>query len=120
LSWLIAVVGLWITRRNNLKVPAWAWNVAIWSAPIPVLASSIGWMFTEMGRQPWIVFSLMKTQDAVSPGVTGLEVLVSLIGFTAVYGALAVVEFKILLAAIKQGPEEQLIAADSNKLAVAY
>lgn len=120
LSWLIAVVGLWITRRNNLKVPAWAWNVAIWSAPIPVLASSIGWMFTEMGRQPWIVFSLMKTQDAVSPGVTGLEVLVSLIGFTAVYGALAVVEFKILLAAIKLGPEEQLIAADSNKLAVAY
>jgi cytochrome d ubiquinol oxidase subunit I len=77
-------------------------------------------MFTEMGRQPWIVFLLMKTQDAVSPGVTGLEVLVSLIGFTAIYGALAVVEFKILLAAIKLGPEEQLIAADSNKLAVAY
>jgi cytochrome d ubiquinol oxidase subunit I len=120
LSWIIAVVGLWITRRNNLKLPTWAWNVAIWSAPIPVLASSIGWMFTEMGRQPWIVFSLMKTEDAVSPGVTGLEVLVSLIGFTAVYSVLAVVELKILLAAIKQGPEQQVLQSDPNKLAVAY
>jgi cytochrome d ubiquinol oxidase subunit I len=120
LSWLVAVVGLWLTRRNNLEVPKWAWNVAIWSAPIPVLAISIGWMFTEMGRQPWIVFSLMKTADAVSPGVTGIEVLVSLIGFTLIYGVLAVVEMKILLAAIRKGPEEVKTSEESDKLAVAY
>jgi cytochrome d ubiquinol oxidase subunit I len=120
LSWLVAVVGLWLTRRNNLEVPKWAWNVAIWSAPIPVLAISIGWMFTEMGRQPWIVFSLMKTADAVSPGVSGLEVLVSLIGFTLIYGVLAVVEMKILLAAIQKGPEEVQVSEESDKLAVAY
>lgn len=120
LSWLVAVVGLWLTRRNNLEVPKWAWNVAIWSAPIPVLAISIGWMFTEMGRQPWIVFSLMKTADAVSPGVSGLEVLVSLIGFTLIYGVLAVVEMKILLAAIQKGPEEVQASEESDKLAVAY
>ncbi|NSL43001.1 cytochrome ubiquinol oxidase subunit I, partial [Streptomyces sp. 8P21H-1] len=46
-----------------------------------------------MGRQPWIVFSLMKTSDAVSPNVSGLEVLISIIAFTIVYGILAVVEF---------------------------
>ncbi len=120
LSWLVAVVGLWLTRRNNLEVPKWAWNVAIWSAPIPILAISIGWMFTEMGRQPWIVFSLMKTADAVSPGVTGIEVLVSLIGFTLIYGVLAVVEMKILLAAIQKGPEEAKTSEESDKLAVAY
>ena len=120
LSWLVAVVGLWLTRRNNLEVPKWAWNVAIWSAPIPILAISIGWMFTEMGRQPWIVFSLMKTADAVSPGVTGIEVLVSLIGFTLIYGVLAVVEMKILLAAIQEGPEEVKTSEESDKLAVAY
>jgi cytochrome d ubiquinol oxidase subunit I len=113
-------VGLWITRRNNLELPKWAWNVAIWSAPIPVLASSIGWMFTEMGRQPWIVFSLMKTEAGVSPGVTALEVLVSLIGFTAIYSVLAIVEFKILMAAIKQGPQERDLQQEPNKLAVAY
>jgi cytochrome d ubiquinol oxidase subunit I len=117
---MIAVVGLWLTKRSNLNVPKWAWTVAIWTAPIPVLASSIGWLFTEMGRQPWIVFSLMKTADAVSPGVTALEVLVSLIGFTAVYGALAVVEFRILLAAIQKGPEDQVLDSEPNKLAVAY
>ena len=120
LSWLVAVVGLWLTRRNKLEVPKWAWNVAIWSSPIPVLAISIGWMFTEMGRQPWIVFSLMKTADAVSPGVTGIEVLVSLIGFTLIYGVLAVVELKILLAAIQKGPEEVKASEESDKLAVAY
>lgn len=120
LSMLIAAVGLWLTRRNNLNVPKWAWNVAIFSAPVPVIASSMGWMFTEMGRQPWLVFSLMKTADGVSPGVSGLEVLVSLIGFTAIYGVLAVVEMKILLDAIRKGPKEEKLPEDADKLAVAY
>ncbi len=62
----------------------------------------------------------MKTADAVSPGVTGIEVLVSLIGFTLIYGVLAVVEMKILLAAIRKGPEEVKTSEESDKLAVAY
>ena len=119
-AWLIAVVGLWMTRRGNLSLPKWAWNIAIWGAPIPVLAISIGWLFTEMGRQPWIVFSLMKTASGVSPGVSGAEVLTSLIGFTVVYGVLAVVEFKILLAAIKTGPVLESPEDSKDKMAVAY
>ena len=120
LSMLIAAVGLWITRRNNLNVPKWAWNVAIFAAPVPVLASSMGWMFTEMGRQPWLVFSLMKTADGVSPGVSGLEVLLSLVGFTLIYGVLAVVELKILLEAIKTGPKLEETPESTDELAVAY
>jgi len=52
-----------------------------------------------MGRQPWIVFGLMRTEDGVSPGVTGLEVLISLIAFTLIYGVLAVVEFRLIVRA---------------------
>ncbi len=68
LAAIISVVGLILTRKNaKREVPQWAWRVAIWSAPLPLLGSLVGWVFTEMGRQPWIVFGLMPTQDGVSP-----------------------------------------------------
>jgi len=105
LATLVSVVGLWITRKNR-SVPQWAWKVAVWTAPLPMLASLVGWIFTEMGRQPWIVFGVMTTESAVSPGVPGWAVLVSLIVFTVVYGALAVVEFKLIVKAAQAGPPE--------------
>lgn len=120
LSVLVAIVGLWLTRKGNLKLPTWAWNVAIWAAPIPVLAISLGWMFTEMGRQPWLVFSMLKTADGVSPGINGVDVLISLITFTAIYGVLAVVELKLLIKAAQTGPEEIQQSDDADKMAVAY
>jgi len=119
-SMLVAVTGLVLTRKWKYNLPNWVWNVAIWGAPLPVLGISIGWMFTEMGRQPWIVFKLMKTASAVSPGINGVDVLISLIVFTAIYGVLAVVELKLLLAAAQKGVEEQIVAEDADKMAVAY
>jgi len=59
-----------------------------------------------MGRQPWLVFGLLKTEDGVSPGVTGLTVLISLVAFTLVYGTLAVVEFKLIVKAARKGPAD--------------
>ncbi|MEY2694623.1 MAG: hypothetical protein RL142_971 [Actinomycetota bacterium] len=122
LAMLIAVVGLWLTRKGNIDLKKWQWNTAIWMSPMPLLAIAIGWMFTEMGRQPWIVFKLMKTADGVSPGVSASDVLISLIVFTLLYGVLAVVEFKLLMKAVKQGPNDDLIAEnkDADKLSVAY
>ncbi len=101
---LIAIVGLWLTRKGRLPRSRWVWKVAIWAMPLSLLAMIVGWIFTEMGRQPWIVFSLMKTQDGVSPGTTGLEVLISLLAFTAIYGTLAVVEFGLIKRAAQKGP----------------
>lgn len=103
---LIAIAGLWVTRKNAKRpVAGWMWKVAIWSAPLTLLGSLVGWVFTEMGRQPWIVFSLMLTEDGVSPSVPGWTVLISLIAFTLVYAALAVVEFGLILKAAQKGPE---------------
>ncbi|MFF1875710.1 cytochrome ubiquinol oxidase subunit I, partial [Kitasatospora herbaricolor] len=101
---LIAVVGLWITRKGRMPQRVWVWKVAIWAFPLSLLAMTVGWIFTEMGRQPWIVFSLMKTADGVSPNVTGLTVLISLVAFTAIYGVLAVVEFMLIKRAAQKGP----------------
>jgi cytochrome d ubiquinol oxidase subunit I len=120
LSGLIAVVGLWLTRKGRITLPGWVWRVAIWAAPLPVLAISVGWLFTEMGRQPWIVFGLFKTADAVSPNVSAFEVWVSLISFIAIYGALAVVEFKLLKRTAQEGPKDEVAESDEDKLAVAY
>lgn len=110
---LVSVVGLWMTRGGR-NVSGWAWKIAIWTAPVPMVASLVGWIFAEMGRQPWLVFGLMKTEDGVSPLVTGLEVLISLVAFTLVYGALAVIEFKLILAAVKTGPEEWASITDDS------
>jgi cytochrome d ubiquinol oxidase subunit I len=63
---------------------------------LPYVANSTGWIFTEIGRQPWIVYGLQKTADAVSPTVSAGEVLTSLVGFTVLYGALMVADVYLL------------------------
>ena len=103
---MISLVGLWVTRKGRLPENRWVWRAAVWSYPLPLLAMIVGWVFTEMGRQPWLVFGLLQTSDGVSPGVTGLTVLISLVAFTAIYGSLAVVEFRLIVKAAQKGPGE--------------
>lgn len=63
---------------------------------LPYLANTAGWLLTELGRSPWVVFGLMKIEDAVSPTVPAATVAVSLVGFTLVYGALMVADLYLL------------------------
>jgi cytochrome bd ubiquinol oxidase subunit I len=92
----------------------------------PLLGMSAGWIFTEMGRQPWIVFGQQLTADGVSPLTTTTEVWISLIGFTLLYGALAVVEVGLLLKNIKAGAPEDVVtdpydeSKDDKELYFAY
>jgi cytochrome d ubiquinol oxidase subunit I len=102
---LISLLFLWIMRKGRQPRNKWVWRIAIWSFPLPLGAMIIGWVFTEMGRQPWLVFGLLKTSAGVSPGTTGIEVLISLIAFTAIYATLAVVEFRLILKAAQAGPD---------------
>jgi len=104
-SVVTAITGLFLTRKGRSPKHRWMWRVGIWAFPLPLAAMIMGWIFTEMGRQPWIVFSLLKTSDAVSPNITGVDVLISLIVFTLLYGALAVVEFGLIKRAAQKGPE---------------
>ena len=108
----LAMVGaawmLWATRRRRMpsvgtREGRWLLRTAVVLPFLPLLANSFGWIFTEMGRQPWVVFGLLPTSAGVSPGTTTAEVLATLIGFTALYGALAVVEVKLLLTYIRKG-----------------
>ena len=83
----------------------WAWKLAVWAWPASLFAILVGWVFTEMGRQPWIVFGLMLTEDGVSPTVPGWTVLISLVAFTLIYAALAVVEIGLIIKTSKKGPD---------------
>ena len=99
---LLTVYG-WF-RRNKLTESPTFLKIMLFSIPIPYIAMEAGWMVTEVGRQPWIVYGLMKTADAASPIVTS-QVLVSLIGFILVYGLLGAVGFYLIAKSVKEGPE---------------
>jgi cytochrome bd ubiquinol oxidase subunit I len=100
----LAALGLWLARGRRLEGSRWFQRAAIGAIALPYIAQSAGWIFTEMGRQPWAVYGLLKTQDAVSPGTTRAEVLVSLCGFVALYAVLAFVALRVLLRLAKAGP----------------
>ncbi len=127
LAALAALWVLWMFRKGRLPKGTWWRRAAILLPLTPLLGNSFGWIFTEMGRQPWIVFGLMPTSAGVSPGVSATEVLISLIGFTLVYGFLAVIEVRLLLKTIGAGlPEIPPPAGDGDtddeqrQLAFAY
>ena len=100
-----AAVILWLTRGGRTPTQRWVGTLGIGLPIAAVLASSWGWLFTEMGRQPWAVFGLMTTESAVSPGVSTFEAATSLIVLTLLYAVLAVVEVKLLAKYIKRGAD---------------
>jgi len=73
---------------------------------LPYLANTSGWLLTEMGRQPWVVYGVLKTEDAMSPNLTQGTILFSLIGFSLIYGLLMVVDIYLLVKYAKAGPEK--------------
>ena len=96
---------LWATRRDRTRISRPLFWAAMSVPFLPLLANSTGWIFTEMGRQPWAVFGLMTTAKAVSPGVSTTEALISLVLLTLVYAVLAVVEVRLMLTYINRGAE---------------
>jgi cytochrome bd-type quinol oxidase subunit 1 len=75
----------------------------LWAIPLPYLANTMGWVLAEVGRQPWIVYGLLRTSDAASP-VAASQVTVSLIAFILVYGLLGAVGFYLMADTVRKGP----------------
>jgi cytochrome bd ubiquinol oxidase subunit I len=98
-----AALILYVTRRGRAPTSKWWARLAILLPLLPVAANSFGWIFTEMGRQPWVVFGVMTTQNGVSPSVGAGLVATSLVTFTLLYAVLAVIEVGLLLTTIKKG-----------------
>lgn len=104
---LIAALGLWYRWRGRLEQARWLlWSMII-SVSFPHIAQQCGWISTEMGRQPWIVWKLLKTSDGVSAGISGPQVFGSIIMFIAMYLLLFALFLFLLDRKIKHGPEEE-------------
>jgi cytochrome d ubiquinol oxidase subunit I len=109
----LALIGLFLSLKNRLEGTAWYLKVLPLALFLPYIANSTGWLMTELGRQPWIVFGLMKTEAGVSTTVTAGMVLISVVLFTLVYGALMVADIYLLNKYARGGPtlEESLVPA---------
>jgi len=83
-------------RKRRLEQSPRFLRFATWMILAPFLANTTGWIFTEVGRQPWVVYGLLKTSKAVSVLAPGY-VATSLIGFTAIYTFLAIVEIGLMV-----------------------
>jgi len=99
---LVSVIA-WI-KRNNPEDSPWLLRLIMWSIPLPYLANELGWTVTEIGRQPWIVYGMMKTADAASR-VTGSQVGLSLAAFVLVYSVLGIVCFYLIAKYARKGLE---------------
>ena len=99
---LMTVIGFFI--RNRLEDFPWYLKVMLFSIPLPYIAIEAGWVLAEVGRQPWIVYRIMKTSDAVSP-IDTTQVFVSFLAFLVVYGLLGVIGFYLIVKNAKKGPE---------------
>ena len=100
-----AALILWLTRKGRTPTSGWFGLMALSVPVLAVSGSSFGWIFTEMGRQPWAVFGLMTTANGVSPSVSTFEAATSVIVLTVLYGVLAVIELGLMARYIRKGAE---------------
>ncbi|WP_137292611.1 cytochrome ubiquinol oxidase subunit I [Nocardioides dongxiaopingii] len=110
----IAALMLFLTRRDREPGP-WFGRLAVGSFFAVLLANSFGWIFTEMGRQPWVVFGLMTTERGVSPGVSVTEAWISLITLVVLYTILGVIEVGLMLRAVRSGAGEFVEPPDPGR-----
>jgi cytochrome bd ubiquinol oxidase subunit I len=109
----VAFLALWTTRRGRVPTSRLGVTAALLAVGFPFVGNAAGWIFTEMGRQPFVVYPnpdvpradqvYFFTAQAVSPGVGAGEVLTSMIGLTLLYGVLAIVEAWLLVRFVRRG-----------------
>jgi len=105
---LLSFLGWIFSRKDRLKSRTLFLKIMLYSLPLPYIAAQLGWIVAEVGRQPWIVYGLLRTSDAVSKSIDTIQVVASLVGFTLVYGLLAIVDIYLLTKNAKKGPDNDL------------
>jgi cytochrome d ubiquinol oxidase subunit I len=117
-----AFLGLWLLRGGRFDRSRRFQLLAVLAIPVPYIANTAGWVFTEMGRQPWVVQGLLLTRDAVSPGTSRAEIALSMAGLGVLYAGLGYVLVRLFLRLARQGPggARPATGADIDDLTLAY
>jgi cytochrome bd ubiquinol oxidase subunit I len=105
---------LYLLWRKKPIEKGWFFKLMPFAIALPYLANTTGWILTEIGRQPWVVYGLMKIEDAVSPSVSAGMVLTTLIGFVLLYGVLMFADVYLLAKFAKAGPETNPLTLDEK------
>jgi cytochrome d ubiquinol oxidase subunit I len=124
LGFLVGLLGVLLMRRGRIDRWPIFWWISVVALPIPYIGVSMGWIYTEMGRQPWTVFGLFKTVESITPSTGVVSIVVSLTGFMLLYALIGAAGLFLLWRAIRSGPptEEQLTAEPEgdDELDIAY
>ena len=102
LAMLIAALLLW---RGRLWTTRWALWILLLATPLPFVANTAGWMTTELGRQPWLAYALIRTADGSSPQVSSGNILFTLLGFAGIYTVMSLLYVVVLVKEVAEGPE---------------
>jgi cytochrome d ubiquinol oxidase subunit I len=107
----IMLLAAWMLRRGTLYTSRGMLWALMLSLPFPYIANTAGWMTAEFGRQPWLIYGLMRTQAGVSPQVSSGNVWFTLIGFMGMYTVLSILFLFMVYRVIEKGPHEAVASA---------
>jgi len=107
---LLSLLAVIYSKRRTLEAHPLFLTLMLFSIPLPYIAGQLGWVVAEVGRQPWIVYGVLKTSAGVSQSISTVQVYASLLGFTVLYGALGAIDIYLLSKFAKQGPDNDLSA----------
>ncbi len=108
----ISLLSAWFAWKRALHQKRWLLRILVLSVVLPQIGNQVGWFTAEMGRQPWVVYGLLRTSDALSKAVTMEHVLFSLILFTVIYAALLALFLFLLNRKITHGPDDAHLEDD--------
>ncbi len=99
---IVLTIAGWFKRNRLLESPRYL-KTMLWVIPLPYIAIQLGWILAEVGRQPWIVYNVMRTSDAASPIATS-QILTTLIAFVIVYSLIGGIGYYLIVKHVKKGP----------------
>ena len=101
---ILTLLACWYWKKGSLFNKRWLLWIFVWSVLLPQIANECGWFTAEMGRQPWVVYGLLKTSDALSKAVSAQQVVFSLVLFALAYALLLALFLFLLNRKIQHGP----------------
>jgi cytochrome d ubiquinol oxidase subunit I len=105
---ILSAIAFYLSWKNRLEANPLFLRIILYTSPLPYLAAQLGWIVAEVGRQPWIVYGVLRTSEGVSRQIEPVHVLTSLIGFGLFYSFLGILDFYLLAKYARKGPEEDL------------
>ena len=104
----LSAIAFYLSWKDRLEANPLFLRIILYTIPLPYLAAQLGWIVAEVGRQPWIVYGVLRTSEGVSRQIEPVQVLTSLIGFGLFYSFLGILDFYLLAKYARKGPEEDL------------